>query len=535
MYEPVTTSRVKERVKRRVSTALSKLRSRFYARGSKHPLFVDNSGARELLAGRIWRSSWTWLLQTLPGLTRFARKPMSDAHLPFNGEEESAPTGSVSLPPDAQIVARHAPRSHQVCPPTVQPIPSPIVPLPLPFAAQPQTPPVAAHPQTPPEALRLLSPPQHREDHVLSTGLAPNPTAGEAEPPATIRAPAIVIPIAPRQDAKLPVLRRVVAIADCENDTVSVQASLRFVGLLNKQGKLKTKSRGACIVQTGDFLHKNAPNPSVVGYWEGLRTAVDAAGCALHLVAGNHELEIWRRLKSGARLGLKRCDQQATQDLIRTTKLFHVEGSMLFIHGYPTINLLRHIEAYKIATGKGLNDYNQDCFQAAFDDPKLLARYAYPRTNVRKDSLLYDVAAPARYYRRHGQEVAELLNSLGIDLVVHGHRPERSGLQADNELQQWLPGIRMISSDIQLRVQGLGATVIKQVESGSRDLLFVNKDNTTSAHRSEVRRLLRAPNRPASDHSDLKKAIQDGPISNFVRDKSSRTSTLVAARRATTA
>lgn len=358
---------------------------------------------------------------------------------------------------------------------------------------------------------------------------------GQSATLAANRRGATVIPIDLRRIAKPPVQRRVAVIGDCENDTDSVESSLRFVGFLGKKGEFKAKARGAHLVQTGDLLHKNAPSPAVVSFWEGLRTAAESTDCALHLVAGNHELEIWRRLRSGERLGLKRGERQAVLGLIRTAQLFHVEGSMLFIHGYPTVKLLRHMQAYRIGTGKRLNDYNQDCFQPAFDRAKLLARYAYPRTNSYRGSLLHDVPDPARYYRRHGREVAALLGAFGIDLVVHGHRPERTGVQKDYELQSWLPGIRLISNDIQLRLQGLGATVIRQVENGPTDLIFVNRKSSTPAHRADARSMLRAPDRTVGDPLGLKKAGPEGQVSSIVRGRGLRAPACVARKQVATA
>lgn len=291
----------------------------------------------------------------------------------------------------------------------------------------------------------------------------------------------------------VPAERRVLVIGDCENDSVCVEASLRFTGLLDKQGQVRGRARGAQVVQTGDLMFKGGPSPGIVRFWEGLRTAAAEAGCGLHLVAGNHELEIWRRLQTGERLGLNRTEQRAVQALIRSMVLFHVEGSMLFMHGYPTLTFLRHLRAYQRDSGKALNDYNADCFQKSFTDARQLARYAYLRGNLSRDSLLlHDVADPERYYRRHGREVAALLGAFGIDLVVHGHRPERSGIQADYELRRWLPTIRMINNDVQLRLQGLGATLIKQVDRSPTEVRFINRTNLTLTHRADVRQLLRA-------------------------------------------
>lgn len=327
------------------------------------------------------------------------------------------------------------------------------------------------------------------------------------------------IPIDLQRVARPVVQRRLLAIADCENDTDSVTATLRYVGILGKKRKFKSKVSGACVIQTGDLLHKNQPNPDVARFWGELRNATAMADCSLRLVAGNHELEIWRRLGAGAQLGLKRREQEEVRRLVRTMSLFHVEGSMLFMHGYPTVKLLRHMQAYRIGTGNDLNDYNRDCFQPAFDDPKLLARYAYPRRNACRDCLLHDVPDPARYYRRNGSEISALLRALGITLVVHGHRPERSGAQRDYELQRYLPGIRMISNDIQLRVQGLGATVIRQVESGPTEVLLVNPGNAKPTLRRDVRRLLRAPMQPAKEPPIRRTIGLDAKLAGFLHDR----------------
>ena len=493
------------------------------------------SAAARPLAGGIppkWR---TWLLRTAGRGTvpQRTQRPLAESRQAW--EQPSSPGHDVSLPPatpDEVTPALH-PLQVFIATPEIARAPelapaAELAPTPeLAPAPEPEPGPTALRPQT----TQSQTPPQRRERSSVAPRLeppAPEPSPEESESPATIRGTAQVIPIDLRRIPKPPLPRRIAVIADCENDTASVEASLRFTGLLSKKGRLKKKAHGAHIVQTGDMMHKNAPNAEVVGLWERLRTAAEAADCGLHLVAGNHELEIWRRLQSGARLGLKPVEQQAVQGLIRTMKLFHVEGSILFIHGYPTVTLLRHIQAYRTDTGKSLNDYNQDWFRKAFDDAKLLTRYAYPRSNVCRDSLLQDVPNPARYYRRYGREVAALLNSFGIDLVVHGHRPERSGMQSDYELQRWLPGIRMINNDIQTRLQGLGATVIRQVESGLTDVLFVNANNATLAHRADVRCLLRRPNRSVDDPLDLKKMVLDGQVFSFVRSGDSRASGVAA-------
>ena len=62
---------------------------------------------------------------------------------------------------------------------------------------------------------------------------------------------------------------------------------------------------------------------------------------------------------------------------------------------------------------------------------------------------------PARYYRRHGREVAALLGAFGIDLVIDGHRLERTGVQKDYELESWLPGFMRLAPTVH-RVEPIG-------------------------------------------------------------------------------
>ena len=362
-------------------------------------------------------------------------------------------------------------------------------------------------------------------------GQASEVSAEESKKPATIQGVKMGIPLDLPRLARPVIQRQILAIADCENDTSSVAATLRYAGILGKQGKLKSRVCGVSVVQTGDLLHKNFPSPDVVRFWQDLRSATAMEDCSLTLIAGNHELEIWRRLEDGEHLGIKRREQGEVRALIRTMRLFHVEGSVLFLHGYPTVKLLRHMQAYRIGTGNDLNDYNKDCFQAAFDNPKLLARYAYPRRNACRGCLLHDVPDPERYYHRHGIEVAALLKSLGIDLVVHGHRPERTGVQRDYEVQRYLPGVRMINHDVQLRLHGLGATVIRQVENGPMDLILVNRTNAKPSLRADVRHLLRAPAQPAKAQPGFKAMGLDGKLAGFIHDRDLIAPGIIAANR----
>jgi hypothetical protein len=313
---------------------------------------------------------------------------------------------------------------------------------------------------------------------------ARRPSAGDALDcglPTTLATPA------------LPAPRRLLAIADSENAITPVTATLRYVGVLKKCGALRTKRiAGLEIVHSGDFIYKHQPDYGVVRFWQELGVQIGRSGGRLVLLAGNHELEIWRSLQRGDELGLKRRQRAVVKAFIQNCQLFHVAGSVLFIHGYPTLNLLQRLRHFQTHTGLPIQAYNSKCFRPALDDPDELDNYAYLKGKGSDRFLLHDINDADSYYRCHGREISALLRYFGIEQVVHGHRPERSGVQADYEFRRWLPGIRMIGNDTQLRQRGLGAVVMRVVSGDHAEVHLVNTKSSTSDLRRQAKRALRA-------------------------------------------
>jgi hypothetical protein len=291
--------------------------------------------------------------------------------------------------------------------------------------------------------------------------------------------------------------QRFLVIADCENALTPVRETLRYTGLLKKRGDLRSKyAQGLHVVQTGDLLHKHQPDPEVVRFWLSLRRDIEEQGGRLTMLAGNHELEAWKNLCLGERLGLKRKQCQLMSELMSVCKLFYVAGSVLFLHGYPTLNLLSSLRGFQDRTGLSLNDYNEHCFRKALNDPEKLQHYLYLRSKNARKLLLHDLDDALGYYRANGKEIAELLRHFGIEQVVHGHRPIRSGVQTDREFRRWLPGVRMIGNDTQIRLRGLGAVVMRTAPEEQAEILFVNHRNCRPDQRKQVRRALRADTPP---------------------------------------
>jgi hypothetical protein len=150
------------------------------------------------------------------------------------------------------------------------------------------------------------------------------------------------------------------------------------------------------------------------------------------------------------------------------------------------------MERFQERTGLPVNDYNERCYRQALDHPDKLDHYLYLKGGNARRLLLHDVEDARGYFRRHGREIAALLRGFGIEQVVHGHRPLRSGVQADYEFRRWLPGVRMIGNDTQLRLRGLGAVAMRMAPEQEPQVLFVNTRNRGGGQRKLVKRALRA-------------------------------------------
>ena len=286
---------------------------------------------------------------------------------------------------------------------------------------------------------------------------------------------------------------RCIVFSDTDNDVSSVKNTLRFAGILSKKGKLTGNLEGISIFHTGDLIDKKNPDPAVVEYWQLLQQDALTKGCHVKLIVGNHEQEIWQKIRAGEKCGMGAKQARWLNEFIEGLDLFYVAGPVLFIHGYPTFEFLQTLLHYKEVTGKDLNCFNTDHYKKAFRSVKAMRQYAYVRENRQANYLLYDVADASRYYKKHGRVVSDVLAQLKIDIVVHGHRPQRSGVQVDYEFGKWIPKIRMIGNDTMVRYKGIGAIVIRATSSGALDMVFINTKTESNKLRRKVQEDLRKP------------------------------------------
>jgi len=354
---------------------------------------------------------------------------------------------------------------------------------------QPGKQPVIA-PQKKTEGPRAVTPQKKAEEPRVVHLPKTTQEAQGVTPPGRAEAPRVVVPQKatgkPAEHPRMPA--RCVVFSDTDNSINPVINTLRFAGILGEKGGLANELAGLSIFHTGDLIDKKNPDPAVVEYWQQLRRDTLAKGGQVKLMAGNHELEIWQKIRSGEKFGMSPERLGCINNFIESLDLFHVAGPVLFMHGYPTLEFLQTLLHFRETTGKTLNCFNTDHYKKAFKSVNASKQYAYVRRNRRANYLLYDVADASRYYKKQGREVGAVLSRLNIDTVVHGHRPQRSGVQADNEYLKWIPQVRMIGNDTMVRRRGLGATIIRQESGGELDVVFINTKTESKKLRKKVQK-----------------------------------------------
>lgn len=288
-------------------------------------------------------------------------------------------------------------------------------------------------------------------------------------------------------------LVRSIVFSDTDNDVNSVKTTLHFAGITNDEGEFVDNLEGVSIFHTGDYLDKKNPDLSVVQYWQSLRREAIGKGCYVKLIAGNHEQEIWQRMRAGEKYGMGAGQTRILNDFIESLDLFHIVGPVLLMHGYPTLEFLQTLLHFKDVTGKDLNRFNHDHYKKAFISINGMRQYAYVKDSQKTNYLLYDVADANRYYRKRGKLIGDILEKLNIAIIVHGHKPRRSGTQADYEFSEWIPKVRMIGNDTNVSRKGIGATVFRITSRGAFDMDFINTDTESDELCRKVQGILSEP------------------------------------------
>ena len=282
-------------------------------------------------------------------------------------------------------------------------------------------------------------------------------------------------------------------LSDTDNDFQSVLRILHLTGLCDEHGCWTPGIRNFQVIHTGDWLNKWAPNPYVLDGFKRLQETTPA-GCKLTLLNGNHELSVLQMADQGLRTPLTADDLA----FIRQQNLIHIDHGVLYVHGYPSLDLLMILKQFQ--REEIAMEY---CNQRLHD---LYFRGRYPLfREARSMQIIGDIKNPKQYFNQRSQKgilrghyTSSILQELGLEVVIHGHKPNPE-IQLDHELHEEIPGIRLINNDNRIRKNGFGGMLMSQ----QGYTVFLNPQELRDAGsekvlRKKIRKLLRTRDKDLS-------------------------------------
>jgi len=116
----------------------------------------------------------------------------------------------------------------------------------------------------------------------------PDAGAERARPVPAAKTLEVVAPLAPDPSFQLPAAERIVAIGDLHGDVNALRNALRLGGAIDESAKWI--GGNLVVVQTGDQLDRGDDEPQILELLQRLRISAQAAGGAVHVLNGNHEV-----------------------------------------------------------------------------------------------------------------------------------------------------------------------------------------------------------------------------------------------------
>jgi len=225
----------------------------------------------------------------------------------------------------------------------------------------------------------------------------------------------------------------IIAITDTHNDTEAIKRNLHLHDVVDKDGEWKKKAHNIRIIHTGDVINKEKPEKKSLEYIFHLKETAPET-CSVEVLAGNHEISYTLgKNEPPEKVGSKR-------EFIAKMSVVSSEGPILFIHGYPTIELLREILSHGSREEgiKAINEQFREAMRESISgNHEKLKRFSYAKSDGSDgEHPLFWKVLPKDYYLKNGKETEELLEKLGIDIVVHGHVSRQEGVQDVGEFQK---------------------------------------------------------------------------------------------------
>lgn len=243
-----------------------------------------------------------------------------------------------------------------------------------------------------------------------------------------------------------------VVVSDMHDDCRAGLESLRRSDVLNAHGEWEKNGGRVHIIVTGDSVDKDYPsrNRKMFHFLRGLQETVPE-GSEVTVLVGNHEIDLLLRELDG-----EKCLRKKDIHFLQTCGVVCKKGSILFLHGYPTRELV-----YELVTQYRENDGNVDNFDWTINRRfskavGALLEGGLSKEEIRKMLISFDIGTAKKtlgglteeeYYKKYGREISLILQEMGITLVVHGHKKNISGGQ---QVETYIPNVCMINGDVAL-------------------------------------------------------------------------------------
>lgn len=298
--------------------------------------------------------------------------------------------------------------------------------------------------------------------------------------------PSAFLPSYPKSETTASGFTWTLVLSDTDNDFQSVLRMLWLAGFCDQNGCWVPGLRNVQVVHTGDWLNKWDPNPHVLDGFKRLQETIPE-GCRLTLLNGNHELSILQMADKGLRTPMTADDLA----FIRRQNLIYTDHGVLFLHGYPSSDLLmilKQLHREEVAVER----FNCRLWELFFDGRFPLFR------EPQSLQVIGDIKNPKLYFNQRSQNgtlrsqyTATTLQELGLKTVIHGHKPNAE-VQIDYEFREEMPGVRMINNDNRVRRHGLGGLLFSRHDYA----VFINPQTLREAGsdrvlRKKLRKLLR--------------------------------------------
>ncbi|QQS61441.1 MAG: metallophosphoesterase [Candidatus Moraniibacteriota bacterium] len=239
-------------------------------------------------------------------------------------------------------------------------------------------------------------------------------------------------------------------ISDIHNDCLAARTTLEQRGILDSDGEWKKGISRIHLVFTGDNVNKDSPESETFRFLKHLKKTAPEH-CEVTVLVGNHEIDLLLRSADG-----EKCLKKKEIKFLKNCEIVYKKGSILFLHGYPTRELLQELLVqYEENNGDvATSDWvvNQRFSEIVstlleerplgIDKKETLHSCDFGSTEKHLGGLTED-----QYYKEYGEEISTLLKRMGVTLVVHGHKKNISGGQ---RMEEYIPGVCMIDNDVAL-------------------------------------------------------------------------------------